>query len=117
MEETKGSTLHASLFPPALRNIKFIVFYTDLKPGNIKEVLDQTWEYRARWKFVGIALDIHEDTLDAIEANNPRNVADCLREMIYGWLKSTNPRPTRGAMRVALQSKLVSNAAGSVVSM
>ena len=78
-------------------------------------MIDQTWEYRVRWKFIGIELGVDEHTLDAIEANHPRNVDDCLREMICGWLITS--RPTRGAMRVALQSKLVSNAAGSVVSM
>ena len=102
--------LHSNLF---ISYIMVLIYYTDvLKPCNIKEVLDQMWEYRARWKFIGIELGIGEHSLDAIEANYPRNVDDCLREMIHCWLKNVSPRPTRRAMRVALQSKSVSNTAG-----
>ena len=84
-----------------------------LNISNIKEVLDEMWDYRARWKFIGIELGIEKHTLDAIEATCLRNVDNCLCEMIGGWLKNVNPRPTQGAMRAALHSKSVSNAAGS----
>ena len=58
--------LHSNL----LISYMVLIYYTDvLKPSNIKEVLDQMWEYRARWKFIGIELGIGEHSLDAIEAN------------------------------------------------
>ena len=84
-----------------------------LNISNIKEVLDEMWDYRARWKFIGIELGIEKHTLDAIEATCLRNVDNCLCEMIGGWLKNVSPRPTRGAVRAALHSKSVSNATGS----
>ena len=34
--------------------------------AQMREVLDQTWNYRARWKFIGIELGIDMGTLDAI---------------------------------------------------
>ena len=82
-----------------------------LSPDNIKEVLDEIWDYRARWKSIGIELRVDTGTLDAIEANN-RKVGGCLQEMIKHWLRNS-PRPTRETIRVALRSKLVSNAAGN----
>ena len=84
-----------------------------LSINNIKEVLDEMWDYRARWKSIGIELCVDTGTLDAIE-KDCRKVNDCLQEMIKYWLRN-NPRPTREIMKVALQSKLVSNAAGNLL--
>ena len=72
------------------------------------------WDYRARWKSIGIELRVDTGTLDAIEADN-RKVNDCLQEVIKYWLRNS-PRPTRETIKVALQSKLVSNAAGNLAS-
>ncbi len=69
------------------------------------------WDYRARWKLIGIHLHIDTGTLDAIEKDH-RMVNDCLQEMIKYWLRNS-PRPTREIIRVALQSVHVSNAAGN----
>ena len=73
------------------------------------------WDYRARWKFIGIQLDIDTGTLDAIE-KDCKTVDDCLLRMIKGWLRNS-PRPTvtRESIRVALQSKHVSNAEGIIM--
>ena len=68
------------------------------------------WDYRARWKSIGIELRVDTGTLDAIEANN-RKVGGCLQELITHWLRNS-PRPTKEIIRVALQSKLISNAEG-----
>ena len=68
------------------------------------------WDYRARWKSIGIELRVNTGTLDAIEKDH-RMVNDCLQEMIKHWLRNS-PRPTKEIIRVALQSKLVSNAEG-----
>ena len=77
----------------------------------MKEVLDEVWDYRARWKFIGIQLKINNGTLDAIE-KDCKTVDDCLLRMIMNWLRNS-PRPTRETIKVALQSKLVSSAAGN----
>ena len=68
------------------------------------------WDYRAKWKFIGIQLDVDTGTLDAIE-KDCKTVDDCLLRMIKGWLRNS-PRPTREIIREVLRSKLVSNAAG-----
>ena len=86
-----------------------------LSINNIKEVLDEVWDYRARWKFIGIQLHIDTGTLDTIE-KDCKMVDDCLLMMIKGWLRNTNPRPTRKIIRVALQSKYVLNRAGNYAS-
>ena len=69
------------------------------------------WDYRARWKFIGIQLCIDTGTLDAIE-KDCKTVNDCLLRMVTDWLRNS-PRPTRETIKAALQSKLVSNAAGN----
>ena len=82
-----------------------------LSPNNIKEVLGEMWDCRAKWYFIGIQLDVDTGTLDAI-GKNCSTVEDCLVTMIKIWLRN-NPRPTREMIGVALRSKHVSNAAGN----
>ena len=84
-----------------------------LNINNIKEVLDEMWDYRARWKFIGIQLHIDTGTLDAIE-KDCKMVDDCLLRMIKAWLRNS-PTVTRESIRVALRSKHVSNAAGIIM--
>ena len=79
---------------------------------SINEILDLTWQYRARWRFIGIELGIDEGTLDAIDKNE-RKVEDCLREMITHWLRNNKPKPLRHAISTALQSRRVSSTVGN----
>ena len=69
------------------------------------------WDYRAKWRFIGITLGINTGTLDAIETDN-RKAEGCLIEMITTWLKSINPIATRSSMKAALQSKQVTSQTG-----
>ena len=88
------------------------LLYTDiLNISNIKEVLDEMWDYRARWKSIGIELRVDTGTLDTIEKDY-RLANDCLQEMIKHWLRNS-PRPTKETIRAALRSKLVSSATGN----
>ena len=80
----------------------------------MREILDQMWNYRARWRFIGIQLGIDTGTLDAIEADH-RKVEDCLSKLINVWLRDVSPRPTRSAMKAALQSERVLSGAGNHV--
>ena len=82
-----------------------------LTTENQNEVLDLTWKYRARWRFIGIELGIDESDLDAIYENN-RKVEDCLRKMITVWLRGSKPKPSRHAITKALQSERVSSTVG-----
>ena len=74
-------------------------------------MLGLTWNYRARWRFIGIELGVDEGTLGAIDKDN-RKVDDCLREMITTWLSRCNPKPSRHALTRALQSARVSTTVG-----
>ena len=64
------------------------------------------WDYRAKWRYIGVELQIKPGDLDAIRKNN-RDVEDALFEMIKFWLRRTNPRPTRAVLEAALQSRLL----------
>ena len=78
-----------------------------LTPENMREVLDLTFPYRAKWRRIGIQLGIDIGKIDAIEANR-RMVEDCLTDLISHWLRNTKPKPTRGALTAVLQSEHVS---------
>ena len=87
-----------------------VMYHVALTSNNVKEVLNLTWDYRSRWRFVGIELGIDVNTLDAIEMNN-RRVEDCLTKLITTWLRRTNPKPTRTAIAKALESQSVAASA------
>ena len=72
----------------------------------MKEVLNLTWNYRSRWRFIGIELGIDVNTLDTIERDH-RMAEDCLTKLITIWLRRANPKPTRSAITKALESQSV----------
>ena len=74
---------------------------------NAKEIIDLTWDYRARWRFIGRELGIDEGTLEAI-AVDERKVDDRLSRVITTWLKKIKPKPTQSAIMAALKSEHVS---------
>ena len=75
----------------------------------MNEVLELTWKYRTQWRAIGNELGIDQETLAAI-SRNERKVEDCLREMIYAWLRHNDPMPTRSVLTDALNSGHVSGA-------
>ena len=85
--------------------------------GDIREVQDYFWDFRAAWKTIGLQLGIDVGTLDSIERTQRWVVDDCLRELLICWLKRGTPNPTRSAMDAVLRSKPlagVSTAAGEL---
>ena len=82
------------------------MYIAALTTDNIKEILDQTWQDRAKWKFIGIELGIDTGTLDAIEADH-KKAERCLVELVNLWLRKNDPRPTRRALINALKSPTV----------
>lgn len=76
-------------------------------------MLDEAWDYRARWRFIGIELGIDVGTLDALDVNN-RKAEDCLTGLISQWLRNRKPQPTRTAMTKALESQSVTGSAAPV---
>ena len=76
-------------------------------PVSMKELLDIAWEHRAKWRFIGIELQIDTGTLDAIAADNHHQVGDCLTRLISLWLHQINPRLARRAITKAIKSETV----------
>ena len=94
-------------------HIASLNFAEVLKPENIREVLDISWDYRSKWKFIGIELKIPDSTLEAIETDH-KKCEDCLLDMIKIWLRGDYPQPTRSAITAALQSKYVADEVTSI---
>lgn len=78
-----------------------------LTTEDIKVVVDMTWEYRTRWRFIGIELGIDTGTLETIQKSN-RTVKGCLHDVVKHWL-FCELKPTQDAVTMVLQSKLVSS--------
>ena len=89
------------------------LLHLDLNSGHMSEVFNRFWDYRAKWRVIGIKLGINIGTLDAIDVKY-RNPEDCLAELIGCWLRGSNPRPTRSTMTMILQSKHVTGGSTSV---
>lgn len=92
----------------------YIIIHVDfLSSGNMREVLDLIWDYRSRWKFIGIVLGVDPGTLDAIEKDHNK-AEDSLVELIGKWLRGSRPKPTQSALTIALQSRQVADGISSV---
>ena len=77
-----------------------------LSIDDTKEVQHVLWKYRAKWKLVGMELQLKADDLDAIEVDM-RTVGDSLFEVIKLWLHRTNPKPTRTVLTALARSQLL----------
>ena len=69
-------------------------------------VLDETYEARAKWHNLGVALKMSKQELESIESRCS-STEDGLREMLRTWLRRVEPQPTWAALVKALASKLV----------
>ena len=81
------------------------VFCVTAVPVSMKELLDIAWDYRARWRLIGIELQIDTSTLEAIAVDNHHKVGDCLTELIKTWLRQIDPRLARRYMTKAVKSE------------
>ena len=75
---------------------------------NIKDldaIKEAAWEARAKWYNIGLKLNIDPGTLDTIKGNYD-SIDDQFQAMLTTWLK-INPRPTWGALAIALRSRIV----------
>ena len=78
----------------------------------MREVIDFLWDYRAKWRLIGIQLGIGPGDLDAIDINT-KNVEHALYEVTKKWLYGANPMPNRTMLTEAIESKSV---AGEITS-
>ena len=77
----------------------------ELNVKDLDTIKDAAWEARAKWYNIVLKLNIDPGTLDTIQENND-NIDDQFQAMLTTWLK-VNPRPTWGALAVALRSRIV----------
>ena len=74
-----------------------------LGPDDLRAVLDAIYTLRHKWYYIGLELKIPYHTLDAIKAQCPNNIENCLTEMLKQWLSSTSS-PTWSGLVQALSS-------------
>ena len=62
---------------------------------SLKDLFKELKQVASKWKNIGVMLEIDSGVLDNIEADNPKNCENCLREMLKVWLKqSVDPAPS-----------------------
>ena len=75
-----------------------------LGPDDLRDVLNAIYIVRSKWYFIGLELKIPYQTLDVIEAEHPKNVADCFTKMLQKWLSSAYSPTTWSSLVQALLS-------------
>ena len=70
---------------------------------DLGEVIQATYEARAKWYHIGIQLKLPVGTLDAIRLDFPDST-DCLTRMCSHWLRRIDPHPSWVALIGALES-------------
>ena len=80
--------------------------YTVLSHSDVHKVLTYVWDFRAKWKYIGLELSIELGTLDAIEKDNSK-CEDCLRAVIIQWIHTAKSPPTWIDLDKAMQSKMI----------
>ena len=75
--------------------------------NDLPQVFRAVFDARTKWYDIGLELNIDAASLDAVQNDNPHNVQNCLRDMLKKWLRRSQPKPTWGALKEALESPLV----------
>ena len=78
----------------------------ELKLDDLSTVLEELYEARTKWYFIGLKLKVPVDTLDSIKTQSD-NPNECLLQALKHWLKMVDPKPTWQALVDALRSRLV----------
>ena len=73
----------------------------------MREVIDALWDYRAKWRLIGIQMGIEPGSLDAIGKSKKEDVDDAVYEVTKQWLRSANPKPTRATLTAIIESKCI----------
>ena len=71
---------------------------------SLKSARSALFPVRAKWRNIGIELDIDIGTLDSIEKSFHFDHTECLSRMLESWLKQTDPPPSWDAIVEALES-------------
>ena len=90
--------------------IMHTISFTDqelLTVNNLCEVLTELNGVRAKWRSLGVSLEVKDSTLAAIGVQFCDIPNDCLQEMLSHWLRQVNPRPCWSAIVAALRMPFV----------
>ena len=77
-----------------------------LSIDDLQRVRTVTWDARAKWFDIGLALSIPAGTLDAVSVDK-HDCGKCYTEMLTNWLKGVDPQPSWSALSDALKSTSV----------
>lgn len=73
--------------PTIPKLLLFPVFVADyLNPNDLRKVYEAVFDMRAKWKQLGLQLNILPGSLDAIDQKCKGNPDDCLYEVLKDWL-------------------------------
>ena len=70
-----------------VKAFKILCIYHFTDESHLAAVVHGLRALRPDWIELGLYLDIDDDTLRAIQADNPLRVADCHRAMLSTWLR------------------------------
>ncbi len=76
-----------------------------LRPDDLLVVLTELHAVCSKWYYIGLALGLTADTLDAMKGPHKEHV-DCLTDMVKKWL-NTSPDPSWQSLIQALRSPIV----------
>ena len=80
--------------------------FSDNMDLDLRTVRNEIHDARTKWYDIGIELKVDVSTLKNIESTYTDS-KDCLREVLTGWLKAVDPKPTWKALVDALNTRVV----------
>ena len=78
----------------------------ELKLDDLSTVLEELYEARTKWYFIGLKLKVPVDTLDSIKTQSD-DPNECLLQVLKHWLKTVDSKPMWEALVDALRGRLV----------
>ena len=75
-----------------------------LNESDLTDVYESVFCARARWYNIGLKLNLHTSDLQVLRGLSHD---DALREVLWYWLRRTNPAPTWSKLIEALRSPIV----------
>ena len=83
----------------------------ELRPDDTALILNETWDNRYKWRYLGAALKMSPETLQGIE-DEVSHVRECYKEVVGRWMRQTEPKPTWQALVTALRETREDRLAG-----
>ena len=91
------------LEPPPQKEAKPVVPLNPTTTLTLPSAFKIVFSVGAKWKNIGLFLDVDDGTLDKIEKDYDQ-CDDCLREMLKVWLKKVNPPPSWEALAETVEA-------------